>query len=71
VTRAINGTVKPKVARRAVADLSSVVDDIQDRLRGGPVKRSAAAQKAVRTRKKKARQRSKAAKRAARTRARA
>ncbi len=59
-----------KVARRAMADLASVVDEIHDRLREGPQKRSAAAKKAARTRKRKARLRSQAAKRGARTRAR-
>jgi len=71
VARATDGSGNPKIARRAVADLASVVAEIQDRLRQGPQKRSAAAKKAARTRKQKARQRSRAAKRAARTRARA
>jgi hypothetical protein len=70
VTRATNGG-KPKVAKRAMADLSSVVGDVSDRLRHGPEKRSAAARKAARTRKQKAGKRSEAAKRGARTRARA
>lgn len=64
------GSGSPKIARRAMADLASVVAEIQDRLQRGPQKRSAAAKKAARTRKQKARRRSKAAKRAARTRAR-
>jgi hypothetical protein len=71
VTRATRGAAKPKVAKRAMADLSSVVGDVSDRLRHGPEKRSAAARKAARTRKQKARKRSEAAKRGARTRARA
>ena len=71
LTRATSGVSKPKVARRAMADLSSVVGDVSDRLRHGPEKRSAAAKKAARTRKQKARNRSEAAKRGARTRARA
>lgn len=71
VTRATSGAGKPKAARRAMADLSSVVGDVGDRLRHGPEKRSAAAKKAARTRRQKASKRSKAAKRGARTRARA
>lgn len=71
VTRATSGARKPKVARRAMADLSSVVGDVSDRLRHGPEKRSAAAKKTAHTRKQKARKRSEAAKRGARTRARA
>jgi hypothetical protein len=71
VTRATSGAGKPKVAKRAMADLSSVVGDVSDRLRHGPEKRSAAARKAARTRKQKAAKRSEAAKRGARTRARA
>lgn len=70
VARATNGAASPKIARRAMADLASVVTEIQDRLQHGPQKRSAAAKKAAATRKRKARQRSKAAKRGARTRAR-
>jgi hypothetical protein len=70
VTRATSGAGKPKVAKRAMADLSSVVGDVSDRLRHGPEKRSAAARKAARTRKQKARRRSEAAERGARTRAR-
>jgi hypothetical protein len=69
--RATRGAGKPKVAKRALADLSSVVSDVSDRLRRGPEKRSAAAKKAARTRKQKAGKRSEAAKRGARTRARA
>jgi hypothetical protein len=67
---ATSGARKPKVARRAMADLSSVVVDVGDRLRHGPEKRSAAAKKAARTRKRKADKRSRSAKRGARTRAR-
>lgn len=71
VARATSGAANPKVARRAITDLASVVAEIQDRLQHGPQKRSAAAKKAAQTRKRKARQRSEAAKRSARTRARA
>jgi hypothetical protein len=69
VTRATSGAGKPKVAKRAMADLSSVVGDVGDRLRHGPETRSAAARKAARRRKQKAGKRSEAAKRGARTRA--
>jgi hypothetical protein len=68
VAKAANGAAKPKVARRAMSDLSTVVAEIQDRLQGGPEKRRAAAKKAARTRKRKAQRRSAAAKRAARAR---
>jgi hypothetical protein len=59
-----------KGAKRAVAELRSIVDDLEDRARGGPAKRKAAAKKAAATRKRKANQRSAAARKAARTRAR-
>ena len=63
-----SGSSKSKPARKAVADLSSAVDEIKDRVKGGPEKRSAAARKAARTRKAKAAKRSAAGKKAARTR---
>jgi hypothetical protein len=59
-----------KGAKRAVAELRSLVDELEDRARGGPGKRQAAAKKAAATRKRKAAQRSAAAKKGARTRAR-
>ena len=59
-----------KGARRAVSELRSLVDELEDRARGGPAKRKAAAKKASATRRRKASQRSEAAKKAARTRAR-
>ena len=59
-----------KGAKKAVAELRSLVDDLEDRARGGPAKRKASAKKAAATRKRKANQRSAAAKKAARTRAR-
>ena len=55
----------PKAARRAMADLSGAVVEIQDRLNHGPQKRKAAAKKAARTRKQKAKRRSQGAKKAA------
>ena len=70
VVRATSGAAKSKAARRVITDLSSVVDEVGDRLREGPEKRSAAARKAAKTRKRKARARSEAAKRGARTKAR-
>ena len=60
----------PRGAKRAVAELRSLVDDLEDRARGGPAKRQAAAKKAAATRRRKAKERSAAAKKAARTRAR-
>jgi hypothetical protein len=59
-----------KAGRKAVADLKAVVAELEDRAKGGPAKRQAAAKKAAATRKRKASQRSAAAKKAARTRAR-
>lgn len=70
LVRGVAGAAKPKNARRAIADLDSVVDEFKDRLRKGPERRSAAAKKAAVTRKRKARERSQSAKRGARTRAR-
>ena len=61
----------PKAARRAVADLSKAVVEIQDRMNPERQKRRAAAKKAAATRRQKATRRSQAAKKAARTRARA
>ena len=73
VAEAVRNSPKaaPKAARRAVADLSGAVVEIQDRLNHGPQKRKAAAKKAARTRKQKAKRRSESAKKAARTRAKA
>ena len=70
LSRATSGGGSPKVARKATSDLVSVVGEVQDRLQHGPEKRSAAAKKAARTRKRKAEKRSKAARKGARTRAR-
>jgi len=69
MARAARGEGEPRVARRNIAELASVVEEIHDRLRDGPAKRSAAARKAARTRLSKADKRRKAAKRGARTRA--
>ena len=71
MARATNGSASSKAARQAMSDLASVVAEIHDRLRDGPEKRSAAAKKAAKTRKRQAHQRSQSAKRGAHTRARA
>jgi predicted component of type VI protein secretion system len=59
-----------KVIGGAVQDLRGLVTELEDRAKGGPAKRKAAAQKAANTRKRKAAKRSQAAKKGARTRAR-
>ena len=59
-----------RVVSGAVQDLRGLVSELEDRARGGPAKRKAAAKKAANTRKRKAAKRSQAAKKAARTRAR-
>ena len=59
-----------KAVRSVIDDLRDVVSEVEDRAKGGPAKRKAAAKKAAQTRKRKARQRSQAGKKAARTRAR-
>lgn len=60
----------PKSVRDAVSDLRSLVGELEDRVTGGPAKRSAAAKKAASTRKRNATKRSTAAKKGAQTRAR-
>jgi hypothetical protein len=71
VAEAVRNSPKsaPKAARKAMADLSGAVGEIQDRVSGGS-KRKAAGKKAARTRKLKAKRRSEAAKKGARTKAR-
>ncbi len=64
-----SGSRPSKAAQARIADLRKVVGDLEDRAKGGPAKRKAAAKKAAATRKRKAAQRSQAAKKAARTRA--
>jgi hypothetical protein len=66
-----NSTGPGKAANGAIGDLRKLVDELEDRARGGPTKRSAAAKKAANTRKRQAAARSTAARKAARTRARA
>jgi hypothetical protein len=58
------------LARTAIADLRSASEAIRDRVVNRDSKRSAAAKKAARTRKRKAARRSAAARKAAKTRAR-
>ncbi len=65
------GSGPGKAATARIADLRKLVADLDDRAKGGPAKRQAAAKKAAATRKRKAAQRSAAAKKAARTRAKA
>jgi hypothetical protein len=65
-----SGSRPSKAATARITDLRKLVADLEDRAKGGPAKRKAAAKKAAATRKRKAQQRSQAAKKAARTRAR-
>src|SRR4051812_39371808 len=67
----VDGSPPGKAGRKAIADLKTAVAELEDRAKGGPAKRQAAAKKAAATRKRQASQRSAAAKKAARTRARA
>jgi hypothetical protein len=59
-----------KTAQGTIGELRSLLDELEDRARGGPAQRSAAAKKAAATRKRQATARSAAAKKGARTRAR-
>lgn len=74
VAKAISGVKGRKqaeaLARTAIADLRSAGDAIKDRVVNRDSKRSEAAKKAARTRKRNAAQRSAAAKKGAKTRAR-
>ncbi len=58
-----------QAAAGRIAELRKLVGDLEDRAKGGPEKRKAAAQKAAATRKREANKRSTAAKKAAQTRA--
>jgi hypothetical protein len=58
-----------KAARQALQDLRTAASELEDRLSGGPQKRSQTAAKAARTRQRNAAKRSQAARKAARTRA--
>ena len=64
------GSRGQKAIGGAVNDLRGLITELEDRARGGPAKRKAAAKKAAATRKRKAAKRSQAAKKAAKTRAR-
>jgi len=68
---AASGSKPSKAAQARITDLRKLVVDLEDRAKGGPGKREAAAKKAAATRKRKANERSAAAKKAARTRAKA
>ncbi len=59
----------PKAVIGVIDDLKALTAELEDRAKGGPTKRKAAAKKAVATRKRAAAKRSEAAKKAAKTRA--
>lgn len=61
----------PKQVDRVVSELKALAAEIEDRAKGGPARRQAAAKKAAATRKRNAAKRSTAAKKAAATRKRA
>ena len=65
------GRKAPKGVDRVIAELKSVTAELEDRAKGGPARRKAAAKKGAATRKRNAAKRSAAAKKAARTRAKA
>jgi hypothetical protein len=70
IAGATDGRRKPaKRVRAVVREMTEVLNDVEDRVSGGPGKRKAAAKKAARTRKQNAAKRSASAKKAARTRA--
>ncbi len=58
----------PKAAQEVIKNLRSMAREIEDRVTGGPAKRSAAARKSAATRQRNAAKRSASAKKAARTR---
>jgi hypothetical protein len=61
----------PKAVMNVISDLRKVTSDLEDRITGGPAKRSASAKKAANTRKRAATKRSASAKKGAATRAKA
>jgi hypothetical protein len=69
VSAARPGRKPAKGVDRVIAELKSVTAELEDKVKGGPAKRKAAAKKAAATRKRKAAKRSAAAKKGARTRA--
>ena len=71
VAAARPGRKPPKRVDRVIAELKSITAELEDRAKGGPGRRKAAAKKAAATRKRNAAKRSTAAKKGARTRAKA
>jgi hypothetical protein len=74
VAEAVGGSRRrtpPKQVTRVVSELRSLAAELEDRAKGGPARRQAAAKKAAATRKRNAAKRSTAAKKGARTRAKA
>jgi hypothetical protein len=71
LSRVRPGRKPPKSVRGMVDSLRAAASELEDRAKGGPSRRSAAAKKAAATRKRNAAKRSQAAKKAARTRAKA
>jgi hypothetical protein len=69
VHTARGGRKRPKALRGVLDNLRTLTAEIEDRAKGGPAKRSAAARKAAATRKRGAARRSATARKAARTRA--
>jgi hypothetical protein len=70
IADATDGRRKPaKQVRAVIKELSKALSDVEDRVKGGPAKRKAAAKKSALTRKRNAAKRSASAKKAARTRA--
>jgi hypothetical protein len=69
VNQARSGRKPPKAVRGVLDELKSITAEIEDRAKGGPGKRKAAAKKGATTRKRAAAKRSASAKKAARTRA--
>ena len=65
------GRKPPKRVDRVIAELRSITAELEDRAKGGPAKRKAAAKRSAATRKRNAAKRRAAAKKGARTRARA
>src|SRR3954462_2922314 len=71
LSRVRPGRKAPKSVRGGLSNLRSLTSELEDRAKGGPSRRSAAAKKAAATRKRNAAKRSQAAKKGARTRAKA
>lgn len=69
VERGSRGRKPPSSVQKAVDELRSLANQLEDRASGGPGKRKAAAKKAAATRKRNAAKRSASARKGARTRA--